>query len=267
MALRNKVTHAGKERFFICLHCSTTLSPDFTCTYCGGWNIVPVAVGTESIAEAVAHIVEKENIITIDDDLSPDSKTIESLLQTIEAKKFSVIIGTQKALPYIKRIHYAIIPFFDRLLSIPSLYTTETLLRLIMECNERVTEGVVICTKTPKFPFIQHLETKKIGTIVTEELELRRQLGYPPFGTLLKIMITVPENKAPETIQQVQSYFESLDHTMLPIRRLKETTSKVLISWLVKVTNDYLEEEGSGLTQFFESLRFPYIIERNPERL
>lgn len=267
MALRNRISKGGSERFFTCLHCSATLPSDHACLTCGGWNIVPVAIGTESIRDAVVQVVGSDSVMVIDDALTPDSKEIEQMLETLEKQKCAIIIGTQKALPYIKKMNYAIFPFFDRLLSTPSLYTTEHILRLVMECNESVSDGVIICTKTPEFPMIAQLETQKINAIISEELELRRQLGYPPFGTLLKISMTVPDGYRQEIADEMKGYFGEQDHTMLPVRRISAASMKVLLSWLVKVSNDYIEEEGQPLVEFLDSLRFPYKIEQNPERL
>jgi len=267
MALRNRISSGVSERFFVCLHCSSTLDADYKCSYCAGWNIVPVAIGTESIRDAVAQIVGAEAIITIDDDITPDSKVIEEMLQHIEKQKFAIVIGTQKALPYIKKIDYAVVPFFDRLLSTPSLYTTEHILRLVMECNEAVSSGVILCTKTPEFPLIKQLEMKKLSAIIYDELELRKQLGYPPYGTLLKISMTVPQGYRQEVAGSIEEYFRDLDIAALPARRISAGSMKVLLSWLIKVTNDYIEEEGEPLTTFLDTLRFPYKIEQNPERL
>ncbi len=267
MALRNRIHAGNRERFFTCLYCSTTLDASHVCKYCGGWNIVPVAIGTESIYDAVTAIIDPSSVVVIDDDTTPDSKMIIELIKNIHEKKHAVIIGTQKALPYIKKIHYAIIPFFDRLLSTPSLYTTEQILRLIMECNESVTDGVIICTKNPEFPTIKLLETQKINALIDDELLLRKQLGYPPYGTLLKISITVPESHRVNVTERVDEYLHELDATRLPARRIQQSSMKVLLSWLVKVQNEYIEDEGGILVQFMESLRFPYKIEQNPERL
>ena len=267
MALRTRTNGTSSERFFVCLHCSATLDATHTCSYCSSWNIVPVSIGTESIRDAVAQIVGEEPIILIDDNVTPDSKEILSLLEKADKQKFLVVIGTQKALPYIKRINYCIIPFFDRILSLPSLYTTEHILRLIMECNEVALDGVIVCTKTPDFPLIKQLEMQKINAIIHDELELRRQLGYPPFGTLLKVSLTVPEGYRQATAAEVSEYFHDLESAALPARRITSASMKVLLTWLVRVGNDYIEEEGQVLTQFLEGLRFPYKIEQNPERL
>jgi primosomal protein N' len=261
MALRNRRNGDGEiERQFICLHCAAILPADHRCVTCDSWNIVPVAIGTESIRDAVAQIVGPEAVTVIDDDVAPDSTHVEQLLEHIRREKFAVIVGTQKALPYLDKVSYALIPFFDRLLSTPSLYTTESALRLIMECNELVSESVVICTKTPEFPTIRQLEMQKVNAIVHDEIELRRTLGYPPFGTLLKITITVPEGYRQEIVAELQGYFRDFDAAPLPVRRVSMGSMKVVLSWLVKVADDYIEEEGATLTAFLESLRFPYKI-------
>ncbi len=267
MALRNRIVSGERARFFVCLHCAATLPSEHVCAHCGGWNIVPVAIGTESIRDAVMQVVGSDSVFVIDDTLTPDSKEIASLLEAAEKQKYAIIIGTQKALPYIKKINYAVIPFFDRLLSTPSLYTTEQIIRLLMECNEAVSDAVVVCTKTPQFPMIASLETQKINAILTEELDLRRQLGYPPFGMLLKISMTVPEGYRQEIAEEMNGYFSDEESTALPARRISAGSMKVLLVWLVKVSNDYIEENGQGMLEFLDSLRFPYKVEQNPERL
>jgi primosomal protein N' (replication factor Y) len=181
MVLRNRRNAEGnEERYFICSHCTATLPATHTCAYCGSWNITPVSIGTESIRDAIAALVGPEVITTIDDDLTPDNAAIQNLLTANEKQKFAIIIGTIKVLPFLKNINYSLFPFFDRLLSTPSLYTTENVLRLVMECNEKSIDGVLLFTRQPDFPLIKQLETQKINGIIHDELTLRRELGYPP---------------------------------------------------------------------------------------
>lgn len=272
MVLRNRITQNDeRERYFICTHCGFTLPATHHCVYCGSWNIVMVPIGTESIRDAVMEIVGEEPVITIDDDLTPDSTTVTALLDKAQKLKFAIVIGTVKVLPYLKNIHYTILPFFDRLLSIPSLYTTEEALRLVMECNERSSEGVIVCTKTPDYPLIKQLETQKINAIIFDELTLRKELGYPPYGTIVKISITVPEGHKMKVIEQVNAFLETqkgtIESSMLPVRRISLGTMKVLLTWILKAPNTYIEEEGQTIVSVLESVRFPYKIEQNPERL
>ncbi|MES2224478.1 MAG: hypothetical protein V4478_00660 [Patescibacteria group bacterium] len=268
MVLKNRRNAQGaEERYFVCTHCTATLPPTHTCSYCGSWNITPVSIGTEAIRDAVSALVGADVVTTIDDDLTPDSASITQLLALSEKQKFSIIIGTIKVLPFLKNINYCLFPFFDRLLSVPSLYTTENMLRIVMECNERVSDGVLLFTRQADFPTIKQLETQKINAIIHDELLLRQEIGYPPYGSIVKVSITVPEGYRLSVIEKVQEYFKNMEATMMPARRISIGSMKVLVTWIIKTVPTYIEEEGPGLAGFLTSLHFPYLIEENPERL
>lgn len=257
----------GRVRTFICTHCAHTLPTTHTCSYCGSWNINPLAIGTESIHDAVRDIVGDEHVVVIDDDITPDSTEIEKIISATAKSKFVVIVGTIKAFPYLTNIHYALFPFFDRMLSTPSIYTSEQVLRTLMQCNEQVSERVAIFTRDPSFPLINQLETQKINAYIHDELLLRSELGYPPFGTLIKISITVPEGYRVRTMEQVNEYLAQNEVNQMPARRISQTSMKVLLVWIIKAQTNYIEEEGQALVHFLQSLRFPYMVEENPERL
>ncbi|MEO5646200.1 MAG: hypothetical protein ABIO57_03850 [Candidatus Paceibacterota bacterium] len=268
MVLKNRRNSEGlEERYFVCTHCVATLPASHTCTYCGSWNITPVSIGTESIRDAIAALVGYEAVTTIDDDLTPNGNTIETLLANTEKQKFSVIIGTIKVLPFLKNINYTLFPFFDRLLSTPSLYTTENTLRLVMECNEKASDGVLLFTRQPEFPLIKQLETQKINSLIAEELVLRKEIGYPPYGSIIKISLTVPEGYRLAVIEKMQAFLTDMEATMMPARRISVGSMKVLLTWILKTNTSYIEEEGPSLASFLTSLHFPYMIEENPERL
>jgi primosomal protein N' (replication factor Y) len=268
MVLRNKVSREkGNERYFICTHCGETLPPEYLCSHCGSWNITPLAIGTESLRNEIISLVGANAVVTIDDDLTPDSKMIEKLLAEIQSKKFAVIVGTIKVLPYIKGIKYTMFPFFDRMLSVPSPYTTENILRLIMECDERSIDGVIVCTRNPEFSFTRELAEQKINAIIHDELELRKDLSYPPFGSIVKISITVPEGYKAKVKEEVEKYFKGQDFIAHPPRKISIGSMKVLMVWILKTSINFIEEEGVETKEFLESLRFPYRIEQNPERL
>ncbi len=267
VVLRNRILSNGsKERYFICLHCGDTLPLDYTCVHCGSWNITPLSIGSESIYQEVTSLVGEEHVAIINDDITPDSTSIETIIRTTQQKKFFVLIGTTKVLPYLKNIHYTLFPFFDRLLSTPSLYTTENALRLVMECNEQSSAGVIVCTRLPQFPMIRQLETQKINAILHDELSVRKELGYPPYGLLIKISLTIPEGHSQRVKQSIESFFTNSDITPLAPRRISPGSMKVLMVWVIKAPLTYIEDEGDDVVTFLKSLRFPYKIEQNPER-
>ena len=267
IVLRHKIVDGERQRLFICKHCGDTLPPTHVCSYCASWNITPVSIGTESIREAVVSIIPETQVVSIDDDLTPDSKSIDTLLSDIQKKKWFVLIGTQKLLPYIKAVDFVVIPFFDRLLSVPSPVVVEETLRLIMECNEKTKDSLILCTKKPDFPITKLLSTKKIQEIIDTDMETREALHYPPFGALLKLSITVPSAQREMVTARVESFFEGVDITALPVRRISPESMKLLCVWIISGPSSYTQENSEELQAFLQELRFPYSLQINPSRL
>jgi hypothetical protein len=111
------------------------------------------------------------------------------------------------------------------------------------------------------------LETQKINGIIYDELALRKDIGYPPFGSIVKISLTVTEGYRLSIIEKVRTFLENCEATMMPARRISAGSMKVLLTWILKTPTTYIEEEGPTLASFLTSLHFPYLIEENPERL
>lgn len=267
IVLRHKIVDGERHRLFICTHCGDTLPPTHVCSYCASWNITPVSIGTESIRDALTNIIDEEHIVTIDDDITPDSKVVDQLLTDIQKHKWFVMVGTQKILPYIKQVDFVAIPFFDRILSIPSPVGVEDMLRLIMECNEKAKDTVVLCTKHPDFPITTQLATKKIQNIIDEDMETRQALKYPPFGVLLKLSVTVPSAHRDTVTNKVESFFEGHDITLLPVRRISPESMKLLCVWIIQVDTSYALDYSDEFALFLQDLRFPFSIQINPSRL
>ena len=177
------------------------------------------------------------------------------------------MVGTSKMLPFIKNIDFVAVPFFDRLLSTPSPFIVEEVLRLIMTLNEKTKDTLIICTKKPDFPITKLLSTKKIEEIIDSDIENRKALLYPPFGLLLKLSVTVPVSHVEVISQKIKLFFEELDNTMLPPRRISPGSMKVLCVWIIQAPNSYLTDNSETLNSFLMDLRYPYKIEINPARL
>lgn len=267
ITLRYKITAEEKIRLFICTHCGDTLPPTHVCTHCASWNITPVSIGTDSLRDAVASIVPEENIVMIDDDITPDSGGIEKMIEEIQKKKWYIVIGTQKMISYIKDVDYSAIPFFDRILSTPSPYTVEETLRLIMECNARTKENLVICTRHPEFPITKQIATRKIQEVIDEDIENRKIFAYPPFGVLLKLSITVTSGSRIAAVEKIEDFFKEYQLSPTPPRRISPQSMKLLCTWIISVPNTYLEDEYETLLSFLNSLRLPYKIDTHPNRL
>jgi primosomal protein N' (replication factor Y) len=225
-----------------------------------------VSIGTESLQEEVVGIVGDQNVISVDDDINLDEAETAILIENIKKKKSFVMIGTQKLLPFIKGVDFIAIPFFDRILSVPSPFVVEETLRLLIECNEYVKENLIICTKNPEFTITKQLATKKINSIISDDLESRKILKYPPFGILLKISITIPNGQSVAINDKIHDFFHLYDVTKMPMRKINHIGNKLLGVWIIQINDNFLEDHSNNLRNFLENTHLPYKIDIDPHR-
>jgi primosomal protein N' len=135
-----------------------------------------------------------------------------------------------------------------------------------MQANERSTEKVLVFTKQAEFPFLSQIGTYKINTIIQEELTLRSEIGYPPFGSLIKIIITTTQSHREEITERMDEYFSKQDISLVRTRPVPQS-NKIQLQYILKEHTSFIEEQGSELSLFLSSLRAPFSIEENPERL
>jgi hypothetical protein len=83
----------------------------------------------------------------------------------------------------------------------------------------------------------------------------------------MKLAVTVPSAHKDTLVEKVSAFFEGLDMTLLPVRRISPDSMKLLCVWIIQANNDYTLDYGEDLQAFLQELRFPHTIDINPTRL
>ena len=50
-----------KKRIFVCNRCEINMDGDIACENCGGWNLMPLGIGVDTVYEEIKKIVDKQN--------------------------------------------------------------------------------------------------------------------------------------------------------------------------------------------------------------
>jgi primosomal protein N' (replication factor Y) len=259
----------NSERIFICTNCERTYPTETNCTLCHSWNISAFAVGSDALYTEVLEYVDKDHVYIVDNTHSPDEKTIQSYIQKSEKQEYSIYIGTKKLLPYLPTFDYCAIPFFDRLIQIPSYTTVEDMLDVVTTMAAAAKEQLILCTRNPELPLIEQLQNKKIQALIADELTIREKLEYPPFATLHKITINAYKNKEEYIKNALIDFFASIEmkYTIQSKKEFSDFGEKISITCILKTTDLYMEEQASEIKDFLATLSPQYAIERNPRRL
>ena len=256
-------------RQFVCTNCERTYPIETNCALCQSWNISPFSIGSDALYTEILEYVDPDHTYIVDNTHSPDEKTIQSYIQKSENQDYGIFIGTKKILPYLPSFDYCVIPFFDRLIQIPSYTTVEDMLDIVLTMSEKSTDKMIICTRNPELALIEQLQNKKLQQLIADELDIREKLEYPPYATLHKITITVPKIKELLILQAFTDFFASLDiKASVQIKPEKtDFGQKIIAQCILKTTDTYIQEHAEEIKDFLLGLPWGYSIERNPRRL
>lgn len=178
----------NKKRTFVCNRCEKEIRSDVKCASCGSWNLMPLGIGTDTVFNEAKKLFPKEKIFKLDKETAKNKKAAEKIAWEFEGKRGSTLVGTEMAFFYLKnKTSLSIIASFDSLWNIPNFKMSEKVIQLLISIMGNTTNKLIIQTRNENDPAILAIKTENLLSFVRDELEDRRNLGYPPFKRFIKI--------------------------------------------------------------------------------
>ncbi len=190
-----------------CPHCSVALTYHRTderlvCHVCGHQAIVPrkcpecrdpaiilQGYGTQKVEEILAKVLPQAKVARIDADAMRRKHALRDTLNAFKARKIQILIGTQMIA---KGLHFPNVTLVGILnadlgLHVPDFRAGERTFQLITQVAGRAGRGelegeVIVQTFTPHSPSIQYARRHDFDGFSEQEMEFRRQFGFPPYG-------------------------------------------------------------------------------------
>jgi len=182
------MTYHKKNNFLMCHHCSKNIKFKNICHSCGSEDIAYIGEGTEKIEEVINKEFENANIVRIDSDNTRKKGQAEKIFKEIKENKFDIIIGTQMLSKghNFPNITLVIIMNIDQSLFSPRLKAIEQLAQQLIQVSGRSGRGelpgkVILQTAYPENEDLKCLITKGYENWINNLLDLRKNLGLPPF--------------------------------------------------------------------------------------
>ncbi|OIO17338.1 primosomal protein N' [Candidatus Kuenenbacteria bacterium CG11_big_fil_rev_8_21_14_0_20_37_9] len=195
-----------KNDKLICYHCNNKNELPPFCPKCQGPNFKSSGLGIEKIEKNLKKILPDIKITKID-------KTVQKL--PIGSCESSVILGTEFALDKIDWQKTGLIAIInaDQLWQHSEFNTNAIAYALLTKILTSTHENtkVIIQTFTPNNFIIKSIYQKNPKIFYSEELNLRKNFGYPPFVSLIKLSIlNKSEKKAADNANKVYSKIKTI---------------------------------------------------------
>lgn len=214
MQLIKKNPLAESDRVFSCNRCETEVPAMNRCPHCSGWNLILLGITTESIYEEVKKFFPDQIILQSNNEIT---KTESACKKTIKAWQESngILIGTQKIIPYLEQIPTTIIASFEHCMSIPDFQTPFHTLWLFQKLYEKTTDYFCIQTKDINNSLLISFTKQNIEPFINEDLGLRKLYHYPPFATLITIVLTnIKRKDHPQAKEYLKKSINEYEHSI-----------------------------------------------------
>lgn len=207
-----------KRAQLICHNCGKRTKVTDACAKCGSKEIRPLGMGTQKLESEIRKMFTRAEIKRLDRDSLIKDDDYRQILEEFNQGKTDILIGTQMVLKGVDFNNVDLIGIIsaDTLLNLPDYRSGEKTFQLLSEVISSFREisfpkEVIIQTFNPEDHCIVALKEQDYNYFYQEEVELRKELDYPPFTHIIKIVLLGEEKEAvKQRAEYLISYLESL---------------------------------------------------------
>jgi primosomal protein N' (replication factor Y) len=187
-----------------CHHCGHRQHIPERCGACSSTALARHGAGTERLEHELSEALgggEEFPIFRLDADAAAGRDRAARILGRFEAAPAGVLLGTQMVAKGhdFPDVRLAVVVDADQTLRFPDFRAEERTFALVAQLAGRAGRGeaggkVMVQTLAPGARSIVLASRHDSDGFLTEELERRQSLGYPPFGSLIRVVCAAPES-------------------------------------------------------------------------
>ena len=180
-----------------CHYCDHHEPYPTTCPSCKGRFIKHFGTGTQKVEEELRKHFPQISVARLDADTTTRKGSHQKILNSFKNKEADVLIGTQmvaKGLDFPNVTLVGVITA-DTAINLPDFRAGERTFQLLTQVAGRAGRGsaggnVVVQTYTPEHYAIVAAKTHDYEAFYAEESITRKELGYPPFAKLVRLLLS-----------------------------------------------------------------------------
>jgi primosomal protein N' (replication factor Y) len=181
-----------------CHHCGFSRDAPTLCPACGSPDLARLGAGTQKLERDLARELPDLELIRLDADAVAKPEQLAASLARFADAKGAVLLGTQMVAKghHFEGVELAAVVDVDTGLGLPDFRAEERTFQLITQLAGRSGRDapgrVLVQTFQPDARPVVHAARHDVARFLTEELERRRALEYPPFAHLVRVVVAGP---------------------------------------------------------------------------
>ncbi len=212
-----------KHPLLRCHYCNFTQTQPPKCPECSSPYFRFFGSGTQRVIEELSRQFPDLRVLRFDSDTTRRKGAHRELLDRFAAGEADLMVGTQMLTKGIDlpQVRFVGVLAADSLLNLPDFRASERTFQTLLQVAGRAGRGehpgqVILQTYNPDHPVILAVQRYAYETTVELELQQRDTLQYPPYGQLVVLRLSSPnEEQVEQTAQSIATYLaaeiEALD--------------------------------------------------------
>lgn len=214
------LTYHKDTKTLNCHYCNSHLKPQDLCPNCKGTKIRYVGLGTQRIEEELHEMIPTLSLKRMDRDTTRKKLSHYRIVKDMEEKKIDMLLGTQMVAKGhdFPDVTLACIVFADVTLNLPDFRSSERAFQLFTQFAGRAGRGetigkVYIQTYEPEHYVFNYVRNHDYIGLYQKEIGLRKELSYPPFSKMIRIILSfrnkdVIENAIKDISEKLKTVIE-----------------------------------------------------------
>lgn len=192
--------HRHQVGVLLCHYCEYTRRAPEACVRCKGPRVRQFGIGTQRVEDAVKELFPGARVARLDRDSVATKDAHSRIVNQVHAGEVDILVGTQMVTKGFDFPGVTLVGVVtaDVALNMPDFRASERAFQLLTQVSGRAGRGdrpgeVVVQTFSPEHPSIQAASRHDYRGFYSQEIRNREELGYPPFGSLARLLVAHPE--------------------------------------------------------------------------
>jgi primosomal protein N' (replication factor Y) len=190
------LTYYLAKRELRCNYCDYRQDPPDQCPACRGSALQPEGAGTERLEQELRELLPEARVARMDRDTTGRKGAHQALVDAMERREIDILVGTQMVAKGLDFPGVTLVGVMqtDNLLNLPDFRAAERAFTLLTQVAGRAGRGerpgrVLVQTYAPDHFALACCLTHDYQAFADQELAMRQELGYPPFGFLVNCVL------------------------------------------------------------------------------